>query len=382
MKLRIALFYHSLVSDWNHGNAHFLRGVASELQARRHDVRIFEPENSWSRQNLLEDRGPEALAAFERAFPNLTSTRYSPHHLEVDKWLDGVDLVLVHEWNEAHLISAVGEFRRRNRYLRALFHDTHHRALTAEHELSRFDLSNYDGVLTYGASLKQAYERRGWGRQVHVWHEAADVRVFYPRESNRTSGDVVWIGNWGDQERTEELREYFLTPVQNLKLTAQVYGVRYPPAALHELGRCGIRYGGWLPNFEVPEVFAQFRATVHVPRRPYTRELPGIPTIRPFEALACGIPLVSAPWRDEEGLFRIGTDFLMAQNGEEMQRCLQEVLNDPALAQSLTAKGLETIRTRHTCAHRIDELLSLYESLRPASSADDNEFTMPQEVHA
>jgi spore maturation protein CgeB len=381
MKLRIALFYHSLVSDWNHGNAHFLRGVAAELQARGHELRIFEPENSWSLQNLLEDRGPEALDAFERAFPNLTSTRYSPQHLEIDKWLDGVDLVLVHEWNEPQVVSGVGEFRRRNNNVRALFHDTHHRALTAEQELSRFDLSGYDGVLAYGASLKQAYARRGWGRQVHVWHEAADTRVFYPREPEQKTGDVVWIGNWGDEERTEELREYFLRPVQNLKLSAQVYGVRYPAAALHELGRCGIRYGGWLPNFEVPEVFARFRVTVHVPRRPYTSQLRGIPTIRPFEALACAIPLVSAPWRDEENLFRVGKDFLMAQNGEEMQRHIYDVLNDAELANSLAANGLETIRARHTCAHRVDELLTLYERLGPRGLSDVKSH-VAQEVHA
>jgi len=370
----IALFYHSLVSDWNHGNAHFLRGVASELQSRGHEVRIFEPENSWSRQNLLEERGSEALAAFERAFPHLKSTRYSPDCLELDRWLEGIDLVLVHEWNEPQVVSAIGTFRRRNSRIRALFHDTHHRALTAEQELSRFDLSHYDGVLAYGASLKRAYERRGWGRQVHVWHEAADTRVFYPREAEAKIGDVVWIGNWGDEERSEELREYFLTPVRNLRLQAEVYGVRYPPEALHELGRYGVRYSGWLPNFEVPEVFGQFRATVHVPRRPYSRELPGIPTIRPFEALACAIPLVSAPWRDDEGLFRVGEDFLMAQNGEQMQRYLSDVLNDSALAQSLTAHGLETIRTRHTCAHRVAELLELYESISPAA--------ISEEVHA
>jgi spore maturation protein CgeB len=40
--------------------------------------------------------------------------------------------------------------------------------------------------------------------------------------------------------------------------------------------------------------------------------LPGIPTIRVFEALACGIPLVSAPWDDSEHLFRPGEDFLVA----------------------------------------------------------------------
>lgn len=369
--MKVALFYHSLVSDWNHGNAHFLRGVASELQFRGHNVRIFEPENSWSRQNLLEDRGPEALAAFVCAFPNLTSRRYSPQSLELNQWLDSVDLALVHEWNEPQLIAAIGNYRRRNPGIRVLFHDTHHRALTSEHELSRFDLSEYDGVLAYGASLKRAYERRGWGRQVHVWHEAADTRVFYPREADRKLGDVVWIGNWGDEERTEELREYFLTPVQNLKLAAQVYGVRYPPSALHELRACGVNYGGWLPNFEVPEVFAAFRATVHVPRRPYTRELPGIPTIRPFEALACGIPLVSAPWRDEESLFRAGEDFLMAHSGEEMQHCLYEVLHDDSLAAGLASHGLETIRTRHTCAHRVDELLNLYHALKPSAVAEE-----------
>jgi spore maturation protein CgeB len=229
-------------------------------------------------------------------------------------------------------------------------------------------------VLAYGASLKRAYENRGWGRQVHVWHEAADTRIFYPREKFRALGDVVWIGNWGDEERTQELREYFLTPVCNLKLTAQVYGVRYPPAALHELGACGISYGGWLPNFEVPEVFAGFRATVHVPRRPYTRELPGIPTIRPFEALACGIPLISAPWRDEENLFRVGHDFLMAQNRDEMQCLVRDVLHDEALAASLAESGLETIRARHTCAHRVDELLGLFAEIAPRE--------LREEVHA
>lgn len=381
MKPTVAMFYHSLVSDWNHGNAHFLRGVAAELHAGGHEVRIFEPENSWSRQNLLAEQGSEAVAAFERAFPNLKSTYYSPEQLHLDEWLEGVDLVLVHEWNEPYVIAAVGDFRRRNPCLRVLFHDTHHRALTAEHELSKFDLSNYDGVLVYGASLKRAYERRGWGRQVHVWHEAADIRVFYPREPGRRSGDVVWIGNWGDDERTEELREYFLTPVHNLKLAAQVYGVRYPPAALDQLGRCGVRYGGWLPNFEVPQVFAQFRVTVHVPRRPYTRELPGIPTIRPFEALACGIPLVSAPWRDEEGLFRVGVDFLMAENGEQMQHHLRRVLNDAEVAASLRAHGLETIRARHTCAHRVNELLDLYARMAPARS-EETACAIGAEVHA
>jgi spore maturation protein CgeB len=105
-------------------------------------------------------------------------------------------------------------------------------------------------------------------------------------------------------------------------------------------------------------------ATVHVPRRYYTHLLPGIPTIRVFEALACGIPLVSAPWDDCEHLFRVGEDFLIVRDGAEMTRALRDLKNDPELRDRLVRNGLETIRTCHTCAHRVDELLSIVERVR------------------
>src|SRR4051812_9324806 len=115
--MRIALFYHSLVSDWNHGNAHFLRGVAAELQSRGHQIVIYEPEDSWSRLNLLAERGPRAIEAFGEAFPTLRSSAYNLLHLRVPEWLDGVDLVVVHEWNDPKLVSAIGEFRKHNHRL-------------------------------------------------------------------------------------------------------------------------------------------------------------------------------------------------------------------------------------------------------------------------
>lgn len=368
--MRVALFYHSLLSDWNHGNAHFLRGIAAEFLARGHEIRVFEPENGWSRENLLQEAGPAVLDEFRANFPQLTTNSYCLDQLHLDEWLDGVDLVLVHEWNEPYLVEAVGAYRARHSQLRAFFHDTHHRAVTAPDELARFSLDAYDGVLAYGQSLQAAYRRLGWGRQVHVWHEAADTRVFYPRAPEGEKKDVVWIGNWGDEERTQELRDYLLEPIRHLQLSAQVYGVRYPASAQTELAAAEVTYSGWLPNYQVPTVFAGFRATVHVPRRPYTRHLPGIPTIRPFEALACGIPLVSAPWNDSEGLFRVGQDFLMAENPSEMRGDLRAVCQDKDLRESLALHGLETIRQRHTCGHRVEELLAIYERAKPQAVAE------------
>jgi spore maturation protein CgeB len=225
--------------------------------------------------------------------------------------------------------------------------------------MAKYELSNYDGVLAYGGIIRDIYLQNGWAPAAWTWHEAADTRVFYPRQRAAQSGDLVWVGNWGDGERTEEIREFLIEPVKALGLRAQVYGVRYPREALEELRAAGIEYGGWLPNYRVPEVFARFAATVHIPRRPYARALPGIPTIRPFEAMACGIPLVSAPWNDNEELFRPGRDFLFARDGREMAAQLRPVLGDKELAAGLAASGLETIRARHTCAHRAAELLAI-----------------------
>jgi len=360
--MRCAFFYHSLVSDWNHGNAHFLRGVVSELNSLGHSVEVFEPLNGWSASHLQSEQGPQALRLFEQAYPGLHSRHYELDSLDLDESLDGTDLVLVHEWNDPSLIRRIGECRRR-RGFRLLFHDTHHRAVSAPQELSRFDLSEYDGVLAFGEVLRRAYLENSWAAQAWVWHEAADTRVFRPLSAERVNSDLTWVGNWGDDERVRELREFLIEPVADLGLRARIYGVRYPANALAEIQRANMEYCGWIANFQVPRVFAAARMTVHVPRRYYTQQLPGIPTIRVFEALACGIPLVSAPWDDAEHLFQPGKDFLVARTPAEMREHLTRLSCDPDFALSMAMHGLATVRSRHTCAHRARELLSIYEDL-------------------
>jgi spore maturation protein CgeB len=364
--LRVVIFCHSLLSDWNHGNAHFLRGVVSELLARGHAVDVHEPRDAWSVANLVAERGLEALGAVRRAYPALASNRYDLATLDLDAALDGADLVLVHEWNDHDLVRRVGEHRAASGGYRLLFHDTHHRSVTRPEEMEAYDLRNYDGVLAFGEVIRELYVRAGWARRAWTWHEAADARVFRPLAGRPREGDLVWVGNWGDDERTAELSEFLVEPVRALGLRARVHGVRYPDDARRTLAEAGIDYAGWLPNYEAPEVFARFAVTVHVPRRPYVRALPGIPTIRVFEALACGIPLVSAPWDDAEGLFTPGDDFLVARDGAEMRRHLAALLNDPDAARAMAERGRRTILSRHSCAHRVDELMTIYDEIAGA----------------
>jgi spore maturation protein CgeB len=299
-------------------------------------------------------------------YSGLTSRRYDLETLDLDQALDGADLVLVHEWNEPALVRRIGEHRARLGGYRLLFHDTHHRSVSDPESMGAYDLRHYDGVLAFGAVIRDLYLARAWAGRAWTWHEAADTRVFRPLERRGSQGDLVWIGNWGDDERTAELAEFVFDPVQALGLRACAYGVRYPVWALSVLAGAGMTYGGWLPNFEVPRVFARFRITVHVPRRPYVRLLPGIPTIRPFEALACGIPLLSAPWDDSESLFTPGKDFFIARDGREMRGLLKALLHDEAMAHEVARHGRQTILRCHTCAHRVDELIAICAELEGA----------------
>lgn len=369
-KLKFRIFAHSWVSDWNHGNAHFLRGLVRELIRMGHEVRCYEELGAWSLTNLVKQEGETAIDAideFRRTYPELDIRFYQQNEtfeeLLTDE-LKGADVVILHEWNDPAVVNAI--LSRKQKYgFRALFHDTHHRAYTNAGEVLKFQLHLFDGVLAFGDAIRRIY-KNGFGIQ-NVWtfHEAADTSVFRPLPGPK-SNDVVWIGNWGDEERTRELMEFLVEPARDLtaeQRSVVVHGVRYPEEAKATLADAGINYRGYLPNLSAPLVYAHSKLSLHVPRRQYSNGLSGIPTIRVFEVLACGAPLVCAPWSDAENLFRPGEDYVIAKTGSEMTAILRDLLDDADARGQIAANGLETIRNRHTCRHRAEQLVDICEEL-------------------
>ncbi len=247
--MRIVMFCHSLMSDWNNSSAHFLRGVACELLARGIEVTVYEPRGAWSVQHLLADHGPGALAAFHRAYPTLRSVRYEPASLDLDQALEGADLVLVHEWNDPELVRRLGEHRAKRGRYQLLFHDTRDRSATREMPACR--LEAYDGVLAFGAVLRDLYSAKRWARRVWVWHEAADIRRFHPLPRVTTEGDLVWIGTWGVDEQSDELREFLAGPGLCPRSAWRSHhpgfrgaGLRHPPGVSSVGGRRGSLHPG------------------------------------------------------------------------------------------------------------------------------------------
>jgi spore maturation protein CgeB len=365
--LCIAYIAHSISSDWNNGNAHFLRGLMRSMTALGHQVRVYERAHGWSAENLLtEEHGGESLRQFADTYPELWVQGYTEQEeLDATYWssqLSAAEIVILHEWNSPQLAQCLVRLRDELGF-KLLFHDTHHRASSSPDEIARFGIPHFDGVLAFGEALRTLYLDRYGVTRVWTLHEAADTSVFHPMPSVAKTDDVVWIGNWGDDERSREICEYLLKPASQLRRRRfAVWGVRYPQHALEQLARSGIAYRGYLPNLQAPAAYATARVTVHIPRQQYTQAMDGIPTIRVFEALACGIPLISAPWKDSEHLFREG-DFATARNGAEMCRLMEYLLSHPREAENQALSGLETILARHTCRHRAEQLTSICEEL-------------------
>ncbi len=232
-RLRICIFAHSWISDWNHGNAHFLRGLAYELDRLGHDVRCYEEVDSWSMTNLLEegiDRATEAFRNFRKAFPTL-DVRFYRNDASLLPFLE-------EQLREADvaLKTKLG--------FRALFHDTHHRAYTNPKEILRMPLARFDGVLAFGEAIRRIYADGFGVQRVWTFHEAADTAHFRPLPREEDT-DVIWVGNWGDEERTRELEEFLITPARQLRnRKIAVHGVRYPREAQERLTDSGIEFRG------------------------------------------------------------------------------------------------------------------------------------------
>jgi spore maturation protein CgeB len=332
------------------------------------------------------------IKAFHATYPRLRSSFYDLRGIDLDAALADADVVIAHEWNDPALLRRLGEHRAQTRSYKLLFHDAPHRSLQQPLEARSRALSRYDGVLASSDGLRRMYETRGWAANVWTWRDAVDARIFRPSPATGASSqgqghpvrslDLIWIGTWGSPERASELDEFLIEPVRALGLRARFYGARYPQEALNTLRAAGIDYGGWIPDFSIPAALAAARFAVNVPRRMRADGLPHTPAIRVLEALACAVPVVTAPWDECEQMFTPDVDLLVAHDGSDMERRMVALHSDPEFARFIGANGYQTVVSRHTCEHRVQDLLAICHELGAAeahrSELESTASSLPQ----
>ncbi len=148
---------------------------------------------------------PRAIDQFRREFPELDVRFYqcdSTLHETLTRELRDADFVIIHEWTDPDIAGAICHTSRNLDFVRC-FTIPITGAYTNAGEILRFPLHLFDGVLAFGDAIRRIY-LDGFGvPQAWTFHEAADVSHFHPIEESRDF-DLLWIGNWGDEERSRE----------------------------------------------------------------------------------------------------------------------------------------------------------------------------------
>ena len=317
--MKIAFLNPSLASGQS--AARFVRGTIAELRELGHDVEVLEP------------------ARVE-----------APADLAIE--LDLADLVVVQDSTPPTLVRQIGAHHRQHDGCRLLFHAT--RAIPTDDSRTDgdgFDLSGYDGILASSRRISQSYFEADWHGPAWNWPEAADTRIFHPLPDIEPEADLVAVASWADGAQSAALRELLLRPARQLRLRGAIHGPPPPWLAGLRLRLTGLHHCPPVADRAIPALFARHRLTVQLLAQPTP--------VSSFEALACGVPLISAPGGDDDGLFQPERDYLVARDCAEMREAMQAVLELPEFAAQLSESGLRSVRARHTCAHRAQELLEI-----------------------
>jgi spore maturation protein CgeB len=82
------------------------------------------------------------------------------------------------------------------------------------------------------------------------------------------------------------------------------------------------------------------------------------PSVRLFEAAACGTTIISDYWEGIDILFEPEKEILIADSSEDVLRYLKEIPDDERIKIGQSAKN--RVLTSHTAAHRAIELENYY----------------------
>ena len=344
--MKIALFCQSIISDYNLDAIPFLRGVITELQSRGHETQVFETRDNVAYLSALKECGKTAISEFKRYYPDIITSFYQSSVAEIAEIVRDVDLVLVHSSADTDTIKLLAEIKKKFSYA-LVFYDTSNAVRLQNNEVVQ-ELENYNLILASSSSLARVYKTLNINNNIFVWHLGADTKIYQPRFGKKDT-EVVLFANITEETDLAAVEEFFIEPVRYLRVKAKIFGCKAGKPLKQLIAKSAIKHEGWVPSFKTPLLYPNYITSIYLPA------LNDAPSAHLFHALACGSPLLSAVWEDNDALFNKGREFLWAKDGYEMKHYILEMMNS-TLKEVIVSHGIRSINNRHSCKHRVNEL--------------------------
>ena len=344
--MKIVVLGLSITSSWGNGHATTYRGLLREFALRGHEVHFLERNVPWYADNrdLTELPGVDV-----KLYPNLDELK---RRFVSD--VHDADAVIVGSYVQEGI--AVGNWVLQNATGVTAFYDIDTPVTLsalrrgASDYLSAEQIQRYRLYLSFtgGPTLRELEKR--WGSPAaRPLYCAVDPRDYF-HESADTAWDLGYLGTYS-RDRQPALERFLLQPARRApEKRFIVAGPQYPEEI------------AWPENVERVVHLAPVRHRRFYNQQRFTLNITRAdmvaagwsPSVRLFEAAACGTPIISDYWPGLEDFFTPNEEILIAESSEDVDRFLSELSSGDAATIGRAAQ--RNVLAQHTAAHRAMEL--------------------------
>ncbi|SCZ56182.1 CgeB family protein [Thiohalomonas denitrificans] len=351
--MRIVFLGLSLTSSWGNGHATTYRGLIRELDARGHDILFLERNAPWYASNRDMPEPPYARVILYENVADLKK--------RCEEAVAEADLVIVGSYVPDGV--EVGRWVQEKAQGVTAFYDIDTPVTLGKLERNEWEyispdlIPEYDLYLSFtgGPTLRRLEREYGAPRALPLYC-SVDPEIYYPA-TMAPAWDLGYLGTYA-ADRQPTLERLLIEPARRWPSGRFVVaGPMYPDKVRWSDNITRIEH---LPPAEHRRFYNNQRVTLNVTRADMV-QLGYSPSVRLFEAAACGIPIISDYWEGIDELFDLGPELLIADTPVEVLDILEKI--DPEELQTIGRRGRNRILTQHTAAHRAAELETYVEPL-------------------
>jgi spore maturation protein CgeB len=344
--MQIVLLGLSITSSWGNGHATTYRALVRQLAGRGHDVVFLERDLPWYADNRDMPRPPGARTELYDSVAALQD-RFLPEVRDADAVIVGSYVpegIEVGEWVTTHARGVTA------------FYDIDTPVTLAKLSnggadyISKALIPKYDLYLSFtGGPTLERLEREFGARMARPLYCSVDPEQYAPEDTD-ASWDLGYLGTYSD-DRQPSLTQLMLEPARGLRdHRFVVAGPQYPDDIAWPENVDRITH---LPPREHRGFYNAQRYTLNITRQDMIRA-GWSPSVRLFEAAACGTPIISDYWDGLEAFFEPGREILIARTARDIEEYLHDVPEEERRA--LGARARDRVLARHTSARRAAEL--------------------------
>lgn len=358
--LRIVILGLSITSSWGNGHATTYRALVRALGAMGADVLFLERDVPWYRENrdIVQPEGCE-LGLY---------TSFSELRAHWEARIREADAVIVGSYvPQGCAISAW--VHRITRGVTA-FYDIDTPVTLAklargdEEYISKALIPHFDLYLSFtGGPTLERLERRLKARRAVPLYCSVDPDLYFPKRNKELVWDLGYLGTYSDDRQPMVERLLLAVAVEEPERLFAIAGPGYPDT--HRWPD-NVAHRSHLPPKEHANFYNRQRFTLNVTRADMVRS--GFsPSVRLFEAAACGTPIISDTWPGLDTLFRPGEEVLLARTTDDVLSYLRDL--DEAERQAVGERARQRVLAAHTARHRAAELVRYLEQVMAAGPA-------------